>query len=181
VTQRVGNLGNLGNLWIVFTLFLAIFDPPPLRGDESDTMPHSDLALFTVVVEIDVAWGDMDSYGHVNNVVYFRYFENVRIAYLDRVGWSASKQTTGLGPILHSTSARFRKAVTYPDRLQVGARVADIQSDRVVFEFRLVSEKLNAVACEGQGVIVSYDYRADAKAPIPEGIRAAILELEGRK
>jgi len=144
-------------------------------------MPHPDLALFPVVVELDVAWGEMDSYGHVNNVVYFRYFENARIAYLDRVGWSASKVATGLGPILHSTSARFRKAVTFPDHLQVGARVIDIQPDRVTFEFRLVSGKSNAVACDGQGVIVSYDYRADAKAPIPEAIRVAILEVEGRK
>jgi acyl-CoA thioester hydrolase len=37
-------------------------------------MPHPDLAQFPVIVELDVAWGDMDSYAHVNNVVYFRYF-----------------------------------------------------------------------------------------------------------
>jgi acyl-CoA thioester hydrolase len=117
------------------------------RSEEyNPPMTHPDLAAFPVVIELDVAWGDMDSYGHVNNVVYFRYFENARIAYLDRVGWSASKERSGLGPILHSTSARFRKAVTYPDHLHAGARVIDIQADRVVFEFRLVSEKLNAVA-----------------------------------
>src|SRR5262245_53173804 len=144
-------------------------------------MTHPDLTQFPVVIEQDVAWGDMDSYGHVNNVVYFRYFENARIAYLDRVGWSASKVATGLGPILHSTSARFRKAVAFPDHLHVGARVIDIQPDRVVFEFRLVSEKFDAVACEGQGMIVSYDYRAETKAPIPEAIREAIRNLEGMK
>src|SRR5262245_34817572 len=97
-------------------------------------MTHPDLASFPIVVELDVAWGDMDSYGHVNNVVYFRYFENARIAYLDRVGWSKLKLEAGLGPILHSTSARFRKALTYPDHLLVGARVTDIQLDRVTFE-----------------------------------------------
>jgi acyl-CoA thioesterase FadM len=42
-----------------------------------------------------------------------------------------------------------------------------------------VSEKLHAVACEGQGVIVSFDYRADKKVPIPEAIREAIRNLEG--
>ncbi len=121
----------------------------------------------------------MDSYHHVNNVVYFRYFENARIPYLDRVGWTASKLATGLGPILHSTSARFRRPVAYPDRLLVGARVTDIQADRVTFEYRVVSTTLNAVACEGQGVVVSYDYTANAKAPIPEAIRKAIEALEG--
>ena len=112
-------------------------------------MSHPDLAQFPVVIELNVAWGDMDSYAHVNNVVYFRYFESARIAYLDRVGWSASKETTGLGPILASTSARFRKPVTYPDHLLVGARVSDIQPDRVTFDFRLVSTKLNAISVRG--------------------------------
>lgn len=144
-------------------------------------MTHPELSGFPVVVELDVAWGEMDSYAHVNNVVYFRYFENARIAYLDRVGWQASKLQTGLGPILHSTSARFRKPVTYPDHLSVGVRVTDVQTDRVAFEFRLISTRLSAVACEGQAVIVSYDYNAGAKCPIPEGVRWAIEELEGLK
>jgi acyl-CoA thioester hydrolase len=142
---------------------------------------HPELSQFPVVVELDVAWGEMDSYGHVNNVVYFRYFENARIAYLDRVGWSDSKLDHGLGPILHSTSARFRKPVTYPDHLLVGARAVDIQSDRVTFELRIVSAKLDALVCEGQAIIVSYDYRAGAKVPIPNAIRRAIEEQEGRK
>jgi acyl-CoA thioester hydrolase len=144
-------------------------------------MTHPELAAFPIVVEVDVAWGDMDSYSHVNNVVYFRYFENARIAYLDCIGWSALKLEAGLGPILHSTSARFRKPVTYPDHLLVGARVTDVQADRVTFEFRLVSTALDAIACEGQGVIVSFDYRAGVKTPIPDTIRDAIEKLEGRK
>ncbi len=141
-------------------------------------MTHPELAGFPVVIDLDVAWGEMDSYAHVNNVVYFRYFENARIAYLDRVGWIASMRETGFGPILASTSARFRKPVTYPDHLQVGARVIDIQPDRVTFEFKLVSTKLNAVACEGQAVVVSYDYKTNAKAPIPDAIRKAVEDLE---
>jgi acyl-CoA thioester hydrolase len=144
-------------------------------------MTHPDLALFPVVVELDVAWGEMDSYGHVNNVVYFRYFENARVAHLDRIGWIASMRETGLGPILASTQARFRKPLDYPDHLLVGARIIDVQTDRVTYEYRIVSAKWNAVAAEGQAVIVSYDYRAGTKAPIPEAIRKAIAELEKTK
>ena len=92
-------------------------------------MVHPELATFPVVVEVDVAWGDMDSYAHVNNVVYFRYFENARIAYLDRIGWSALKLEAGLGPILHSTSARFRRPVTYPDRVPSGGGLWTCKTD----------------------------------------------------
>ena len=142
---------------------------------------HPELAQFPIVVEFDVAWGEMDSYAHVNNVVYFRYFENARIAYLDRIGWMNSMQQSGLGPIVASTHARFRKPVSYPDHLLVGGRISDIQSDRVTFDYRLISTKLNAVAAEGQAVVVSYDYKAAAKAPLPEAIRKAIEELERKK
>jgi acyl-CoA thioester hydrolase len=141
-------------------------------------MTHPELARFPIVVELDVAWGEMDAYAHVNNVVYFRYFEHARIAYLDRIGWMASMREAGLGPIIASTQARYRKPLTYPDHLLVGARVGAIQADRVTFEYKLVSTWWNAVAAEGQAVVVSYDYRAGAKAPIPEAIRAAIEELE---
>mgnify|MGYP002780569873 CR=1 FL=1 len=144
-------------------------------------MTHPDLAHFPVVVELDVAWGEMDAYDHVNNVVYFRYFENARIAYLDRVGWMASKVATGLGPIIASTSARYRKPVRYPDRLFVGVRATDVQTDRLTFEYRLVSAKWNAVAAEGQALVVSYDYATGAKAPIPDAVRRAVSDLEGPK
>jgi acyl-CoA thioester hydrolase len=144
-------------------------------------MTHPDLAAFPVVVELDVAWGDMDSYGHVNNVVYFRYFEHARIAFLDRVGWLASMRETGLGPIVASTSARFRKALTYPDRIRVGARVRDMLADRVTLEHRILSLASNALVCDGEVVVVSYDYRAGVKCPIPETIRKVIAGLEAGK
>lgn len=142
---------------------------------------HPQVANFPVVVEWDVAWGEMDSYAHVNNVVYFRYFENARIAYFDRIGWSALKLERGLGPIIASTSARYRKPIRYPDHLLIGARVTEVQTDRITLEHKLVSKQWNAVACEGQVVVVSYDYNVNAKVPIPESIRQAIWELEGWK
>jgi len=141
-------------------------------------MTHPELAGFPVVIELDVAWGDMDSYAHVNNVVYFRYFENARIAYLDRIGWLQSMHETGLGPIIASTSARYRRPVRYPDRVLVGARVSDLQIDRVTFLYRLVSPTWNAVATDGEALVVSYDYRNSRKCPIPNGVRAAIEAME---
>src|SRR5262245_4100121 len=117
----------------------------------------------------------MDAFGHVNNVVYFRYFEAARIEYLARVGWMESKEKVGLGPIVHSTQARFRKPLTYPDTVRVGGRVTEIQADRVVIEHAVVSDRLGAVAAEGQVVVVNFDYRAGVKAAIPAEMRSAIL------
>ena len=58
---------------------------------------------FPVIVEFPVAWGEMDALGHVNNVAYFRYFENARIAYFERIKMWNFMEKTGIGPILAST------------------------------------------------------------------------------
>jgi acyl-CoA thioester hydrolase len=74
-----------------------------------------------VTVIIPVAWGEMDFFRHVNNTVFFRYFESARIVYLDRIGFHEALAESGIGPILASTHARFRKPITYPDTVHVGA------------------------------------------------------------
>lgn len=136
------------------------------------------LVGFPVVIELDVAWAEMDSFAHVNNIVYFRYFENARINYFVRVGWFDLLRDVGLGPIVKSADAVFRKPVKYPDRLTVGARITNIGSDRVTFEHRVISATWNDVAAEGEAVVVCYDYRANRKAPLPEQLVAAIQALE---
>lgn len=72
---------------------------------------HPELAGFPVVVTLPVQWGEMDAYGHVNNTVFFRYFETARIAYLERCGFTRTWETARVGAILHSTHCRFRQAL----------------------------------------------------------------------
>ena len=86
------------------------------------------LAKYPVIVRQAVVWGDMDSYQHVNNVVYFRYFENARLEYFRRLDWFAFERETGIGPILAATQARFRRPLTYPDTISIAARVIGLDS-----------------------------------------------------
>src|SRR5271155_1637530 len=111
---------------------------------------------YPVIVVQAVAWGEMDAYQHVNNVVYFRYFENARLAYVQAVGWPEFEQATGIGPILAATQARFRRALTYPDTIAIGTRLHGFTEDRVQIAHRIVSQRLADVATEGQGTIVAY-------------------------
>jgi acyl-CoA thioester hydrolase len=136
-------------------------------------------AGFPVVVRQAVVWGDMDSYRHVNNVVYFRYFENARLEYFRRLDWFAFERATGIGPILAATQARFRKPLTYPDTIAITARVSSVGEDRFTLEHRVISERLGAVVAEGQGLVVTYHYERGQKVHIPEELRRRIAELEG--
>jgi len=147
------------------------------------TMPEKVRELlkdYPVVVSIPVAWGEMDALQHVNNIVYFRYFETVRLAYFEKMSFMDSEQFGGIGPILAEASCKFRKPLTYPDTVWVGARVAAIERDRFTMSFLLVSEKLEKVAAEGTGVIVAYDYRAKRKAELSALARERIEAIETR-
>jgi acyl-CoA thioester hydrolase len=143
-------------------------------------MTHALLAGFPVIVEQAVVWGDMDSYRHVNNVVYFRYFENARLEYFRRIGWFEFEEQTGIGPILSATQARFRKPLTYPDTIWIGARISAVEEERCTFEYRIVSKELDAIATEGQGTIVSFHYATGKKVAFPEELRQRIAKLEGK-
>jgi len=139
---------------------------------------HSLLSHYPVVLTLSVAWGEMDAFHHVNNVVYFRYFESARIAYLERLAVADFINTSGIGPILHSVNCRFRIPVTYPDTLHVGVRVTQLGSDRFVMDQCLVSERHQQIAAQGDAITVTYDYKAATKAPLPPLIRERITALE---
>lgn len=135
-------------------------------------------AEFPVVVEWPVAWADMDYFRHANHAVFFTWFEGARIAYLDRIGFRELTDARQVGPILASTHARYRRPVVYPDTVVVGARVVEVGGDRFTQEYRLVSRAQGEVAAEGGGTLVSYDYAAARKAPLPDEVREAIRRLE---
>ncbi|HEX6622399.1 MAG TPA: acyl-CoA thioesterase, partial [Pyrinomonadaceae bacterium] len=97
------------------------------------------LEAYPVVIETPVAWGEMDSFQHVNNIVYFRYFESARMAYFERVGFWAYMDETGVGPILASTRCKFILPLTYPDTVSIGARVSEIEDDRFTMSYAVVS------------------------------------------
>jgi acyl-CoA thioester hydrolase len=136
------------------------------------------LVGYPVVVRQAVVWGEMDSYRHVNNVVYFRYFENARLEYFRRLDWPAFEAQTGIGPILAATQARFRRALTYPDTIAITARLGTLGEDRFTLEHRIVSQQLNEVATQGQGTVVAFDYGRGVKVPLPDELRRRIAELE---
>ena len=140
---------------------------------------HEALLSFPVVVDIPIAWGEMDALQHVNNIVYFRYFESGRIAYFDRLGYFPHMLDTGVGPILASTHCTFKFPLTYPDTLWVGTKTTALGEDRFTMRQVAVSQRHNRVAAEGESLIVSYDYKAGRKAPLPDGLRRLIVDLEG--
>lgn len=133
---------------------------------------------YPVTVAIPVAWGEMDAFQHVNNVAYFRYFETARIAYFKALGLLETMKADGIGPILAETRCRYRIPLTYPDTVTVGARVSALGADRFLMDYRAVSANHGKIAAEGDGALVSFDFAAGRKVPMPGDLVGRIRSLE---
>ncbi len=135
-------------------------------------------ADYHVWVTLPIQWGDQDAFGHVNNTIYLRWFESARIEYGNRAGLSQTGQS--VGPILAAISCNYRRQLTYPDTIHVGARITRIGNSSLKMEHRLISDRLGAVAADGDSTLVAFDYAAQRPVSVPAPIRASIEQLEGK-
>lgn len=132
------------------------------------------IAAAHVVVDIPVAWGEMDALNHVNNVSFFRYLETARVAFIRSLGVDVSDRRRDLGFILQHAECRFRRPVNFPDTLRVTSSLVSIGDDRFTLEHQVISSATDHVAAIGRGTIVTYDYSAHSKVNIPPVVRAAL-------
>ena len=138
------------------------------------------LTSYPITIQVPVAWGEMDAFQHVNNIAYFRYFESARIAYFEELRLLEFVEENGIGPILKTTRCDFRLSLTYPDTLEVGAKVTAMQSDRFTMAYAVVSHRHRRIAAVGDGILVAYDYRKNSKTTIPDILKQRIIEIERR-
>jgi len=136
---------------------------------------------YPVLLPVTVAWGEMDAFAHVNNVIYFRYFESARIEYGRHIDLMEMKERSGVGPILAATSARYKRPLVFPDQLQIGIKVTRLGTDRFWQAYRIFSISQNAVSTEGEAEIVLFDYAKQCKATLPAELRQRIETLEQRR
>lgn len=133
---------------------------------------------FPVQVTLPVQWGDMDAFNHVNNAMYFRYFETARLAYFEHLDLLKTMQTDKIGPILAETDCRFKRPVTYPDTIRVGAAVVENHRYGFLMRYGVYSETQQQVCSIGSGRIVLLDYNTGAKVEPDDNMLQAIEALQ---
>ena len=136
------------------------------------------LSDYRVAITLPVQWGDMDAMGHVNNTVFFRWFESARVEYLDRISLQSSSHK--LGPILASVKCDYRRQLNFPDDVTIAARVTRLGRTSLSMVHAVFSREQQAIVAEGDSTIVVFDYQANRPHPIPEALREAIAKIEGR-
>lgn len=135
---------------------------------------------FKVVTTINVQWGEMDAFQHVNNVAYVRWGETSRIDYFVKIGLINSNPEKSVHlPILGFQSVKYIAPLEYPDIIKIGTRVEEILEDRIIFRSYYFSEKQDRLAAIMVHEIVIIDPVNASKVLVPKYLTEKIKALEG--
>jgi len=133
---------------------------------------------FTVVVDLNIEWGDMDALRHVNNIEYFKYFQVARIAYFEKIASDGVLREKRIPLILASTQCKFIYPLAYPDSISVGVRVDAMADQYFTMKYAVVSHQHQRLVAIGDAKVVMFDYVNNKKTSIPDEIRKTIIDLE---
>jgi len=141
---------------------------PPAPRDRRADYPH--------VLAIPTRWMDNDTYGHVNNVTYYSYFDTVVNEHLVRAGGLDIHNAPAVGLVVE-TSCSFHRPLSFPDTVDAGLRVAKIGNSSVAYEIALFRRDDDAPAATGRFVHVWVDRATRRPVSVPPRIRAALAAL----
>jgi acyl-CoA thioester hydrolase len=121
-----------------------------------------------------VAWGDMDAFGHVNNVVYYRYVESARIAYLDQI----KILDYPIHIVVASSRCKYLSPVIYPDTLKIKVDILEIRNSAFSMGYTLWSEVQQKNVAEAEAVIVCVSPDNMKKVDIPNELKEKLFLLK---
>ncbi len=128
-------------------------------------------------LSIPTRWMDNDVYGHVNNVVYYSYFDTVVNEYLLRTGVLDFGTSETIGLVVE-TQCQYFESITFPDRVDAGLRVAKVGTSSVRYEIGLFREGNTKPAAQGHFVHVYVDRTTRRPRPLSPAMRSALSALE---
>lgn len=133
---------------------------------------------FPVKLPLRLDWSEMDLFGHINNVAYFKYIQAARVNYWEVSGLAATFATTRVGPILLSTGCQFSKPLFYPGNILIESRVEFLKHTSFGIHHRILNGA-GELCAEAHDVIVTYDFNKNEKVPIWQEFRDAVARIQG--
>lgn len=122
-------------------------------------------------IAMDVRWGDMDAFNHVNNASYLRYIEEARVAWFKSL--TADWAAVDCAPILAAATMNYRRPIGWPERLRVTLHAEKLGTKSLTLGHRIESATQDGVLyADGTTVMVWVDH-GGASIPLPASIRTA--------
>ncbi len=125
---------------------------------------------------ITTRWHDNDLYGHVNNVVYYSYFDSAVNAYLIERGGLDIHNGEVVGFVV-SSSCDYFASIAFPDQIEVGLRVGRLGNSSVQYELAIFKRGEDEASAAGRFVHVFVERATNRPTPIPGRLRAALEGL----
>ncbi len=128
-------------------------------------------------MSIPIRWGDMDAMNHVNNTLYFRYMETVRIEWMRSVG--CQPDPAGEGPVIVNAFCNFYRQLEYPGDVLVKMYVSD--PARTTFESWATMERAQApgvICAAGGATTIWVDFPKQKAAPLPDWMRRLVQDAD---
>ena len=119
---------------------------------------------------IEVRFRDCDAFRHVNNAVYFTYFEQARLVMGETLGLRRALEDAGLSLILAHASCDYKAQVSFGDQLEIQVRVIAIGRRSFTSRFDARRVRDDALVATGKSVQAVFDYDAGRTAPIPAAL-----------
>ncbi|HCS21712.1 MAG TPA: acyl-CoA thioesterase [Bacteroidetes bacterium] len=135
--------------------------------------------FFPVKLPLRIDWSELDYFGHVNNVSFFKYIQAARVNYWDQIGLTQSHRETNIGPMLASCHCDFKKPLFYPGNITIQSRVDYIKNTSFSICHQILNEE-GEVAAEARDVMVMFDFNTNAKTPFPADLLRLIEKLENK-
>ncbi len=137
----------------------------------------ADLLNYPITVEQPVVWGELDPNGHVNNIWYFRFIENARVALYQRIGKYGHESTESITIVVGSTSCRFKAPLGFGDVVITGVQITSIEEDRFSTAYRIIRKADGVIAAEAEATLVCFDMKSRDKVAIPGKLRTELEAL----
>jgi len=139
-----------------------------------DPVTRADYRYFTT---IETRWMDNDAYGHVNNVVYYSFFDTAVNKWLIEQGVLNVPESAAIGLVVE-TQCRYFRSLTFPDPVDAGLRVAHVGNSSVRYEIALFKNDTEIAAAAGHFVHVYVNRATRESVRIPDNVRAALEQLK---
>jgi acyl-CoA thioester hydrolase len=128
---------------------------------------------YRAFVPITTRWMDNDVYGHVNNVVYYSFFDTAVNQYLIEQGVLDIHGGAVIGFVVE-TSCQYQKPIAFPDRVSAGIRAAKIGNSSVRYEVGIFKNDEEDSVAHGYFVHVYVDRTTQRPTPLPAPLRAVL-------
>ena len=143
---------------------------------DSEKLQPDERSAYRVFRSIGTRWSDNDAYGHVNNVVYYSWFDTVVNAHLIEHGVLDVQRGETIG-LVAETRCNYFAALAFPQVVEAGLRVARLGSSSVRYELGLFAVGAPLTAARGHFVHVYVDRQSRRPVPLPEALKAVLEKL----